>query len=195
MRVFRGFEAYEPLGCGSVAAVGSFDGVHRGHRWLIDRMNGQADRLGADAVVVTFEPHPREVLRGTNRLLSTLDEKLQLLEEAGARTVVVVDFTREFAARTGEEFFRNDLIQKLGLRTIFAGEGHHFGSDRRSGADLYEQYGVEWRLLERIDGISSTQIRDLIEQGRTAEAEALLGREYLIRRPVDNPFKLLPLSE
>lgn len=194
MQIFRGFEAVEKPAGGSVVAVGSFDGVHRGHKWLIEQLNCQADRLGALAVLVTFEPHPRTVLRGENRLLSTIDEKLELLEQAGARAVVVVEFTHQFAARTGEEFFRDDLIQKLGLRVIFAGQGNHFGSDRRSGAELYEQYGVSRQLLERIDGISSTQVRDLIEKGQIEQAEQLLGHPYLIHTPIENRFKLLPPS-
>lgn len=192
MLVFRGFGAVERPEGGAVVAVGSFDGVHRGHRWLIEQMNQEADRLGALPVVVTFDPHPRTVLRGENRLLSTLDEKLELLQEAGARAVVVVEFTRAFAAQTGEAFFKNELVDQLGLKMIFSGQGHRFGSDRRSGDELYQKYGIEWRLLERIEEISSTRIRDLIQQGSMTQAEALLGRPYLIHTPVENPFKLLP---
>lgn len=192
MQVFRGFDTVVRPDAGSVVAVGSFDGVHRGHRWLIEQMNAEADRLGALAVVVTFEPHPRTVLRGENRLLSTIDEKLELLQEAGARAVVVVEFTRAFAAQSGETFFKECLIDRLNLQMIFAGQGHHFGSDRRSGAELYQQYGIAWRQLDRMDQISSTAVRDLIEQGRMEQAEALLGHPYLIHLPVENPHKLLP---
>lgn len=175
MQLFRGFDTVVRPAGGSVVTVGSFDGVHRGHRWLIEQMNQEADRLGALAVVVTFDPHPRTVLRGEERLLSTIDQKIELLEQAGARAVVVVEFTRAFATQTGAVFFKDYLIDRLGLQMIFSGEGNHFGSDRRLAVDLSREYGVSYRELERMEGISSTRIRDLLESGRLDEAALLLG--------------------
>ncbi|MEG0602000.1 MAG: FAD synthetase family protein [Mucinivorans sp.] len=193
MRVFKGFDALEaPFAGGAVAAVGSFDGVHRGHRFLFDQMRRLAAQRSMQMVVVTFDPHPRRVTKGSNRLLSTLDEKLILMEHAGVENVVVVHFDEQFMRLTGEEFLRDYLIARLGLRVIFASEGHHFGHDRRSGEDLYPHYKIECVKLARLEGISSTMIRELIEQGRMAQAEELLGEPYLILSPIEDSTKLLP---
>lgn len=192
MNVYRGFEAVERPFENAVVAVGSFDGVHRGHRMLFDEMRGEARRIGSQMVVVTFDPHPRQVLRGDNRLLSTLDEKLILMEHAGVENVVVVNFTREFASMTGEAFLRDCLIGKLGMGVVFAGLGHHYGSDRQRGEELYERYGVRWLILERLEDISSTMIRELLIQGNVARAEELLGEPYLILEPVLDPTKIIP---
>lgn len=193
MRIFRGIEAVrEPFEGGAVVAVGSFDGVHRGHRMLFDEMRQVAAERAMQAVVVTFEPHPRSVVRGDNRLLSTLDEKLILMEHAGVENVVVVDFTPQFRLLSGEEFLRDILIGRFGLRVIFAGEGHHFGHDRRRGDELYTAYGIEYRIFDRLENISSTAIRDLISSGDMKRAEELLGEPYLVLEPVIDPTKLLP---
>lgn len=193
MRIFRGIEAVrEPFEGGAVVAVGSFDGVHRGHRMLFDEMRQVAAERAMQAVVVTFEPHPRSVVRGDNRLLSTLDEKLILMEHAGVENVVVVDFTPQFRLLSGEEFLRDILIGRFGLRVIFAGEGHHFGHDRRRGDELYTAYGIEYRIFDRLENISSTAIRDLISSGDMKRAEELLGEPYLVLEPVGEPTKLLP---
>lgn len=194
MKVFRGFgELREPFDGGAVVAVGSFDGVHRGHRMLFERLRAEALSIGAQAVVVTFDPHPRSVVRGDNRLLSTTPEKLILLDHAGVENVVVVPFTAEFRMLSGEEFLRDMLIERLGMRVMFAGESHHFGHDRRSGRDLCALYGVKWVELERLENISSTMIRDLIECGDLARAEELLGEPYLVLEPVTDPSKIVPL--
>ncbi|MEG1037465.1 MAG: FAD synthase [Mucinivorans sp.] len=196
MRVFRGFDSVgSQFASGTVVAVGSFDGVHRGHRLLFRQMLDLAAERGLQMVVVTFDPHPRSVVKGCNRLLSTLDEKLVLMEHAGVANVVVVNFTAEFRMLTGEEFLRDYLIARLGLRVIFAGEGHHFGHDRRRGDELYALYNIDRVLIDRLDGISSTMIRDLIARGAMAEAEALLGEPYLVIEPVTDPMKMLPLAE
>lgn len=192
MNVYHGFEAVERPFENAVVAVGSFDGVHRGHRMLFDQMRQEARRIGSSMVVVTFDPHPRQVLRGDNRLLSTLDEKLILMEHAGVENVVVVNFTREFATMTGEVFLRDYLINKLGMGVVFAALGHHYGSDRQRGEELYERYGVRWLILERLEDISSTMIRELLVQGDVARAEELLGEPYLILEPALDPTKIIP---
>lgn len=192
MNIFRGFDAVEHPFSNAVVAVGSFDGVHRGHQMLFEQMTQTAAQRNGKMVVVTFEPHPRQVLRGDNRLLSTLDEKLILMDEARVENVVVVNFTQAFAALKGEDFLRDYLIAKLGMRTVFAGRGHHYGCDRQQGQELYERYGIEWKVLERLENISSTMIRDLLIEGQVARAEALLGRAYLVMEPVTDPSKIIP---
>ncbi len=191
MKVFRDFNHKFHRG---VAAVGSFDGVHSGHRYLIEELNGVADSCGGSSIVLTFEPHPRMLFRGENRLLSTLDERLELLESAGARNVVVIDFTREFAATEAEDFARDILVSRLGVETVFIGQGHTFGRGGSGSGEVMERCGLRVIDIDRKDSISSTMVRDTIERGEMEQAAKLLGAPYLIMTPLSESSKLLPVD-
>lgn len=195
MEVHYGFENL-PAFTRTAVAVGSFDGVHRGHRLLIDRLNVAArDTLGQEgtSVVVTFDPHPRFVLRGENRLLSTLPEKLDLLAETGIGHVVVVRFTPEFSRIDSETFTRDYLRGLLRAQIVLSGEGHHFGHDRSGSIEALERDGIHTANLGRYEAISSTAIRGAIEAGEIERADRMLGAPYLIRRDtLSDPTKLLP---
>ncbi|MFI3295911.1 MAG: adenylyltransferase/cytidyltransferase family protein, partial [Rikenellaceae bacterium] len=157
MKIYNGIEEL-PQFKETVVSVGSFDGVHRGHRLLISRMNDLAESLGATSVIVTFDPHPREVLRGNNRLLSTTPEKLILLKEAGAEHVLVINFTQEFSQMPYDRFVKDILRGKLSATNIYVGEGHHFGKEKQGGVDSFESLGIRTHLIERLEGISSTGV-------------------------------------
>ncbi|MFI3299410.1 MAG: hypothetical protein R3Y49_06390 [Rikenellaceae bacterium] len=192
MNVYYGFEhCFER---GAVITVGSFDGVHSGHRRLIALLNREAHTTGRDAVVVTFEPHPRQVLRGDNRLLCTIEEKLLLLEEAGAQNVVVVEFTREFAAISGDVFAQELLKKRLGGEVIFVGEGHSFGRDKGGSVEVLRECGFTVMDIERFDLISSTKVREAIDAGDMELATELLGAPYLVVTPISNKTKLMPVK-
>lgn len=196
MQVHYGFDAL-PEFRETAVAVGSFDGVHRGHRLLIRELTDIARRdlaaEGGESVVVTFDPHPRFVLKGENRLLSTLSEKLELLAETGVGHVVVVHFTPEFSRIDSETFTRDYLKGLLKARTVLSGEGHHFGHNRSGSAEELERDGIHTANLGRYENISSTSIRAAIEAGDMAAAAYMLGGAYLIHtaKPHD-PTKLLP---
>ncbi len=186
MRVNYGFDI-KPTSR-AVVTIGSFDGVHRGHADLVARLVKRAQEVGGESVVVTFSPHPREVLArgGENfRLLTTTERKAELLSKLGVDCMVVVDFTPEFAALTSEEFIRDYLIERLGLHTLVVGYNHRFGHDRDVSYDHFEQlatkYGFEvLRVPEyRFEGekISSSVVRRLLAEGKTQEAEHLLGHK------------------
>ena len=170
-RVFRGFDAL-PRFVRPVVTVGSYDGVHLGHRALIDRLTAEARAVGGESVVLTFDPHPRITLgRGEGlRLLTTLDEKVALLRGLGVDNVIVIPFDRTFSALSGEEFAR-----------LVAGYDHRFGHDRID-CDRLAALGMRIiRVDERsVEGehVSSTAIRRLVEAGRIAEAERLLGHRF-----------------
>ena len=115
----------------SVVTVGSFDGLHRGHRVLIDALTSTAKRLGAESVVVTFGNHPRENQGGGVEILSTVEEKLHLLEQAGVDRVVVLPFTEELRNLSAEEFISRILHGALNARHIIVGYDHRFGKDKR----------------------------------------------------------------
>lgn len=179
MRVFHGFDSL-PRFVRPVVTVGSYDGVHLGHRALIDRLVAEARAQGGESIVLTFEPHPRITLGRADglRLLTTLDEKVRLLEALGVDNVIVIPFDRTFSALSGREFVREYLQRRLGAGTLVAGYDHRFGHDR---IDSEATAGLGMRVI-RIDEcevggehVSSTVIRRLIDEGRIAEAERLLG--------------------
>ena len=151
-------------------AIGSFDGVHRGHQAVL-----AAADAGRPLTVVTFWPHPRLVLGNQVELLSTLERRLELLEESGVDEVLVVEFTPELASREPEEFAES-LLRRLGSRVIVVGENFRFGHAAAGDPQLLGELGFEVRAVPTIDGISSTRIRGLLRDGEVVEAALLLGR-------------------
>ncbi len=184
MRIFEGFDGL-PSFQRPVVTVGSFDGVHRGHMALLERVVAQAKESGGESVVITFSPHPREVLGGGVRLLTTLPEKARLLEQAGIDNLIIVPFTAEFSRLSGEEFI-NILTKYTGMRTLVMGYNHHFGSDRmdadrvcqKSARSEHGGHNFDVEVVPNCDDISSTVIRRLIDEGRLTEAAEHLGHDF-----------------
>lgn len=177
MRITRGFDGLDLGARPVVVTVGSFDGLHAGHRVLLARLVEEAEAIGGQSVVVTFDPHPRVALGGEVELLTPLEEKIRLLEELGIDRLIVVPFDRDFAGLTGEEFLRDYLVGRIGAQVLVAGFDHRFGKDGFSPADDGSLRVVRVAAHE-IDGepVSSTRIRRLASQGRTEEVERLLGK-------------------
>lgn len=191
MHIHYGFDDLSLI-ASSVVSVGSFDGVHRGHRLLIRNLNAQAREMGSESVIVTFDPHPRLVLRGENRLLSTLTEKLALLAQTEIDHVVVVSFTPEFSRISSEEFTRDYLRARLGAVAIISGHEHHFGHNRAGTSASLDGSGLKASHLDRYEQISSTSIRAAIAQGDMRAANHMLERPYLVITSPSEPTKLLP---
>jgi len=155
-------------------AIGTFDGVHLGHRAVIGAATELAD--GLTPTVVTFHPHPRAALSGNRvELLSTLQRRLELLEDLGMRDVLVVEFTRELATLTPEEFARAYLAA-IGAEVVVCGSGFRFGRGRSGDLELLRTLGFETRTVPLLEGVSSTEIRRLAAAGRVEDAARLLGR-------------------
>jgi riboflavin kinase / FMN adenylyltransferase len=152
-------------------AIGSFDGVHRGHRLVLDT----ASAAGPAPTVVTFWPHPRLVLGNRVELLSTLDRRLELLEAAGVDEVLVVDFTPEVAAWPAEEF-AEAVLRRIGATTVVVGENFRFGRGAAGDGRLLEQLGFDVKLVPLLEEVSSTRIRALLRDGDVVAAAQLLGR-------------------
>jgi riboflavin kinase / FMN adenylyltransferase len=152
-------------------AIGSFDGVHRGHT----RVLAAARNAGAPATVVTFWPHPRLVLGNKVELLSTLDRRLELLEAQGMDEALVVEFTPELARREPEEFAET-LLKQIGAETIAVGESFRFGRGAAGDGLLLERLGFDVRVVPTLEGVSSTRIRALLRDGDVVGAARLLGR-------------------
>ena len=195
MRVYRSLEDIAELpGRPRAVAVGTFDGVHRGHQRIISMAVNAARAMGGVATVVTFEPHPDSVLHPENApvLLTPLEMKVILLQELGVQEVVAVPFDREFAALAPEDFCRRLLSQRLGARQVMVGANFRFGH-RAAGhpADLLA-FGQEQgfsvsaiHLVEEEGGpVSSTRIRALVGAGEVEQAARLLGRPHVLEGPV-----------
>jgi riboflavin kinase / FMN adenylyltransferase len=152
-------------------AIGSLDGVHLGHRRVLDA----ARAAGAPATAVTFWPHPRLVLGNQVELLSTLERRLELLDEAGMDEALVVEFTPELARLEPAEFAES-LLRRIGARAIAVGENFRFGHGAAGDPALLEALGFEVHRVPTLEGVSSTQIRALLRDGDVAAAARLLGR-------------------
>jgi riboflavin kinase/FMN adenylyltransferase len=162
----------EELGPGPrTVALGTFDGVHLGHRRVLD----EAKDPGATSTVVTFDPHPRTALGNLVELLSSLERRLELIGERGIDETLVVDFTLDLARLEPEEFAEY-VLRPIGAETIVAGTDFRFGSGRKGDLGLLERLGFQIRPVELLEGVSSTRIRDLVREGEVEEAAKLLGR-------------------
>lgn len=154
-------------------AVGSFDGVHLGHRRVLD----VAFESGLPVAVITFDPHPRVVLGQPVDLLTTLERKVELLVENGVEEIVVLPFDRDLAQLSPAEFKRR-YLDSVGAQIVVAGRDFRFGHDRAGDLDVLRDEGLLTRLVEPVPGVSSTAIRDALVTGEVERAAALLGRPY-----------------
>jgi riboflavin kinase/FMN adenylyltransferase len=174
-----------------VVTTGTFDGVHVGHRTILDRLKSTAARVNGQSVVVTFHPHPRLVLFPDDndlRLIDTLEERVELLRGTGIDHLVVLEFTREFSRITSLDYVRNILVSKLGTMKLVMGYDHHFGRNREGTlAHLREfgpVYGFEVEEIPAHDvdavAVSSTKIRKALAEGDVATAARYLGRPFAL---------------
>ncbi len=173
-----------------VLALGNFDGLHRGHMKIIERVRRRAEERGALPLLLTFDPHPTRVVRADKapRLLMTLAQKLEALDQAGMHGVAIVRFTREVSQWSPGEFVERVLVEWLHVAEVWVGANFLFGHDRAGNFSLLRLLGArDGFRAEKIDPVrykdfvvSSTRIRRLIAEGRVDEAAALLGREYAV---------------
>lgn len=193
MKIHYGFEQLPHIK-GAVVTMGSFDGVHRGHRLLLGHVCQIAKQNGGESVVLTFDPHPREVIHPDlkHRKLSTLSEKLFLLSQTEVDHVVVINFTKEFSQTSSEDFIQKYLIEKLDTKIMITGQGHFFGKNKGGDVAMLRDHGVQVVDLERFDNISSTMIRDVLESGDMAKAQYLLGAGYTVELPLTDGAKIMP---
>ena len=166
--------AREPAGLPAArrsAAVGTFDGVHRGHLRVIEA----ARAVGLRTSVVTFEPHPRAVLGGPVELLTTLERRLELFADAGVDDALVLPFDEELAALSAEDF-AEQMLRGIGAETVAAGETFRFGRAREGDLDLLARLGFDVRGVPLVENVSSSSVRELLRAGEPERAALLLGR-------------------
>jgi riboflavin kinase/FMN adenylyltransferase len=152
-------------------ALGTFDGVHLGHQKVIEETRDS----GLRSTIVTFDPHPRVVFGNQVELISSLERRLELLEELGVDDTLVVEFTLDLARREPAEF-ADEFLRPIGTELVVAGTDFRFGRGRQASIETLGELGFETRTIELLGHISSTRIRDLVRQGRVEEAAPLLGR-------------------
>ena len=166
--------AHDPSGLREASrsvAIGTFDGVHRGHLQVIDA----ARRAGLRTSVLTFDPHPRAVLGGGVELLATLERRLELLDDAGVEDVLVLRFDERLAALPADDFAER-MLRGIGAEAVAAGETFRFGRGREGDLDLLARLGFDVRRVPLVEHVSSSRIRELVHAGEVERAARLLGR-------------------
>jgi len=187
MKIYYDIEIFKKVSK-TVVTIGTFDGVHRGHQVILRNMVKRAKEIGGESVVVTFYPHPRQVLSKDSgiRFISTQEEKIRHLEEAGIDNLIIINFTKEFASLSSEEFISNCIVKNIQPAVLIIGYDHHFGKGRTGDFGMLYELGRHYNFkVERIEeqdienvAVSSTKIRHFLENGDIRQANKLLGYEF-----------------
>ena len=190
MRIYHSIEDF-PSDVNTIVTIGTFDGVHKGHQIIINRINEIAKKQALESVVLTFDPHPRHVIYPDDqelRLIHTLEEKIEALSKTGVQNLVLHKFTKEFSRTESVNFIRDFLVTKLNMKYMVVGFDHHFGKNRQGTFDnLIELSDVYGFKIEKIKPqnigevtISSTKIRNAILEGDCKKANAYLSANFSI---------------
>jgi len=223
LKVYRKIEEIIPLQ-NAVAATGTFDGIHKGHQFIISHMKQRALELNGQSVIITFNTHPQIVLHPSEKnlfILNTETEKIQLLKKMGIDHLIIIPFTPEFASTSYTAFVKNILVEKLNVRRLIMGYDHHFGKNRSGSfqhlSDFGKMFHFETEKLnaQKVDDIeiSSTKIRKALLSGNIILANSYLGYEYFLIGKVvqgnrigqtigfptanietEDPYKLIPAN-
>ena len=187
MRVFRNLDEIE-YNKNTIVTLGTFDGIHLGHKEIIETVVKKASDSDSRNFLITFDPHPRKIVSNDNRikLLCTLDEKLEIVKSFGMQNVFVVNFTREFSQQSPEEFIQKYIIDGIGVKEIVIGYDHHFGKGRGGNVETLQELGKEkgfdvtpiGEFKSRNETVSSTKIRNAVVNGDCIKAAEMLGRYY-----------------
>jgi riboflavin kinase / FMN adenylyltransferase len=206
MNIFRNFEDARLIR-NPVITTGSFDGVHIGHKTILNRLKMLAEKYDGESVLITFDPHPRKVLYPETvgkdmKLINSQEEKLELLEKAGLNNVIIIEFTKEFSKVTSEQFVRDFLHNILHVKVIVVGFNHHFGFNKEGD---YKQLWAWQRKYDfeaeeipeqevQHETVSSTKIRHAISDGYIQRANAYLDHYYIIMGKPEQYFCEEPLK-
>lgn len=201
MKVYYGFDNLPQLR-NAIATMGSYDGVHSGHRELLQQVVSLAKQHQTQSVVLTFSPHPRYVLgNGENlRLLNTLEEKIHLIEEQGIDYLIVVPFTEEFSQKRPLEFIQENILA-VGITTLVVGYNHRFGHNKEGDFNFLESKaeGLNIHLIDQHfvqqSKVSSTVIRQMINKGMMQKAAQLLAGPYLIKAEINNQGEVVNIDD
>jgi len=195
MKIYHNIEEFVPVK-NAVVTIGTFDGVHLGHRKIISRLKEIADETGGETVLLTFFPHPRLILHPEDqdlRLINTISEKAELLAQLGVDHLIITPFSRDFSNQTAEEYILDILVEKIGTKKIVIGYDHRFGKDRRGGLEQLQQFAPVYcyDVIEIPEqdihevAVSSTRIREALLNGDIALANEFLGYPFFITGKVN----------
>ena len=172
----------------TILTLGIFDGVHLGHKKIFEKLKKKAALLNCRNLVITFSPHPRNVIDGKEKidLLTSMEEKIKLFEEIGIDNLLILNFTKEFSQLSSEKFFKDYIIEKIGIKEIIVGYDHHFGKGRSGDVNTLRKMGIEFGFdvttVEPFkindEAVNSTKIRKALAEGNIKTANAFLGRRY-----------------
>ncbi len=220
MKVHHSISAYENERA-SVVTIGTFDGVHIGHKEIIKKLTSEAKKTHLDSIILTFFPHPRMVLQKESdiKLLNTIDERISILSETNLDHLIIHPFTHQFSRLTALEFVRDILVNKLHAKKIIIGYDHRFGRNRNADINDLREFGKTYHFdVEEISAqelndvaVSSTKVRKALEKGDLEKANRYLGYPYMLNGSivkgrglgkqmnyptanlqVDQPYKLIP---
>jgi riboflavin kinase / FMN adenylyltransferase len=190
MQIHRGLDSI-PVLQHAVLTIGTYDGVHAGHQVIIQRINEIAHEVDGESVVLTFDPHPRLVLQPDNKdlkLISTIEEKIELLEGFGLQHLVITPFSKEFASMDAGEYVEQVLVKKFRPKVIVIGYDHRFGKGRQGDIELLRKLGPKWgytveeisvQTIEEIS-VSSTKVRNALLEGDIRSANQLLAHPFTL---------------
>ena len=185
----------------TIVTVGTFDGVHLGHKSIFDKLNKLADENSLEIFLLTFSPHPRHVLFPQNqnlKLINTDEEKIEKIKQLGVQHLIIHEFTKEFSRTTSTDFVKNVLVNKLNIEHLVVGHDHQFGKNREGSfeelVDLAEVYNFDIHRVEAFERenvkISSTKIRNAISLGNITHANNLLGSKFFLIGQVEKGDQL-----
>lgn len=191
MKIHYGLDQFQTLN-NAVVTSGTFDGLHKGHQIILKRLKHIARKTNGESVVITFWPHPRFVIQPKAskelKLLSSVDEKIELFRSQHIDHLIILPFTKEFSNISSQQFIENIIVCKIGTKKLVIGYDHRFGKNREGSFEYLkknaDQFGIEVEEIPRQDvenvGISSTKIREALSHGEIEKANQLLGYSYFI---------------
>lgn len=190
MKVYRSLNEFNKVP-GAVVTSGMFDGVHKGHQKILSRLSETATQNNGESVVITFWPHPKKIIhphQSDIKVLTTLEEKISMLEKNKINHLLIIPFTHEFSQLSSEQFVKEILVKCIGTKKLVIGYDHKFGKNREGSFEYLSthasEFGFEVEEIPRQDienvGVSSTLIRQSLLTGKVNEASIYLGREYSI---------------
>jgi riboflavin kinase/FMN adenylyltransferase len=190
VKIYRGFSNYSPVK-NAIVTTGTFDGVHVGHKTIIERLKGIARKYDGESVLITFYPHPRLVLQKNSglKLLSTIEERIELLEESGIDHLIIIPFDKEFAKLSSTQFVEDILVKRVGTKRLVIGYDHHFGRNREGSLKhlltFGPKYGFEVEEIPALEvdrvNVSSTIIREALLKGQVGKAMDFLEHPYTLK--------------
>ena len=188
MKVYNHLDEFNKIN-NAVVTIGTFDGVHVGHRKIISRLTEVAKQTNGESVILTFFPHPRMIINPEDvnlKLITTISEKAKLLEQLGVDHLIITPFTRDFSNLSAETYIQKVLVDKIGTKRIIIGYDHHFGKDREGNLDQLQKfapvYGYQVEEIPEQDihdiAVSSTQVRQALKKGDIQTANDFLGYPF-----------------